>query len=116
MTAFWLLCAKIDAFFASSSPASSVMARRSPENHGLKRSEQAITEERNYAEATLRTARDPLVILRPDLAVNTANESFYRTFGLVPAQTENRQLFDLADGAWNIPALRVLLGRDPGVE
>jgi two-component system CheB/CheR fusion protein len=75
----------------------------------LKRSEEAITQERNYAEATLRTARDPLVILRPDLTVNTANESFYRTFGLTPAQTENRPLFELADGAWNIPALRALL-------
>lgn len=75
----------------------------------LKRSEQAITQERDYAEATLRTARDPLVILRPDLTVNTANESFYRTFALVPAQTENRPLFELADGAWNIPALRTLL-------
>ena len=75
----------------------------------LKRSEQAITVERNYAEATLRTARDPLVILRPDLTVNTANDAFYRTFGLTPAQTENRPLYDLADGAWNIPALRALL-------
>jgi PAS domain S-box-containing protein len=41
--------------------------------------------------------------------VNTANESFYRTFGLVPSQTENRPLFELAEGAWNIPALRALL-------
>ncbi|MDO8545379.1 MAG: chemotaxis protein CheB [Opitutaceae bacterium] len=75
----------------------------------LKRSEQTITQERNYAEATLRTARDPLVILRPDLTVNTANDAFYRTFGLTAAQTENQNLFALADGAWNIPALRALL-------
>ncbi|HVS53585.1 MAG TPA: chemotaxis protein CheB [Opitutaceae bacterium] len=75
----------------------------------LKRSEQAITQERNYAEATLRTARDPIVILRPDLTVNTANDAFYRTFELTPAQTENRRLYELADGAWNIPALRTLL-------
>jgi two-component system, chemotaxis family, CheB/CheR fusion protein len=75
----------------------------------LKRSEQAITVERNYAEATLRTARDPLVILRPDLTVNTANDAFYRAFGLTPAQTENRLLYELADGAWNFPALRTLL-------
>jgi two-component system, chemotaxis family, CheB/CheR fusion protein len=75
----------------------------------LKRSEQMITEERDYAEATLRTARDALVILRPDFTVNTANDAFYRTFNLTPAQTENRLLFDLADGAWNIPALRQLL-------
>ncbi|HUR57155.1 MAG TPA: chemotaxis protein CheB [Opitutaceae bacterium] len=75
----------------------------------LKRSEQAITQERDYAEATLRTARDAIVILRPDLTVNTANDAFYRAFQLTPAQTENRLLFDLADGAWNIPALRALL-------
>ncbi len=75
----------------------------------LKRSEQAITQERNYAEATLRTARDPLVILRPDLTINTANDAFYRVFHLTPAETENRPLYTLADGAWNVPALRALL-------
>lgn len=75
----------------------------------LKRSQQTMLQERNYAEATLRTARDSLIILRPDLTVNTANEAFYRTFALKPEQTENRALFELADGAWNIPALRVLL-------
>lgn len=75
----------------------------------LKRSEETITRERDYAEATLRTARDSLIILRPDLTVNTANDAFYRTFELTPAQTENRLLFELADGAWNIPALRELL-------
>ena len=75
----------------------------------LKRSEEAITQERDYAEAALRTARDSLIILRPDLTVNTANEAFYRTFQLTAAETENRLLFDLADGAWDIPALRELL-------
>src|SRR5690606_38545323 len=75
----------------------------------LKRSEQTITQERDYAEATLRTARDPLVVLRPDLTVYTANEAFYRMFDLIPAQTENRTLFEVADGAWNIPALHELL-------
>jgi two-component system CheB/CheR fusion protein len=75
----------------------------------LKRSEQAISQERDYAEATLRTARDSLLILRPDLTVNTANEAFYRTFELTPGETENSLLFELAGGAWNIPALRALL-------
>ncbi len=75
----------------------------------LKRGEQTLSQERDYAEAALRTARDSLVILRPDLTVNTANEAFYRTFALTPAQTENRLLFDLADGAWEIPALHALL-------
>ncbi len=75
----------------------------------LKRGEQAMMQERDYAEAALRTARDALIILRPDLTVYTANEAFYRTFQLKPAHVENRLLFDLADGAWDVPALRALL-------
>ncbi len=52
----------------------------------LKRSEQAIAAARDYAEAIIRTARDPLLVLDADLRVETANEAFYR------------HLRDLADG------------------
>lgn len=75
----------------------------------LKRSEQEIEASRDYAEAILRTARDPVVILRPDLRVNTANEAFYKKFITAPEQTEGRSIFELADGAWQIPKLRTLL-------
>ena len=40
----------------------------------LKRSEQEAKAARDYAEAIIRTARDPLIVLRADLRVNTANE------------------------------------------
>lgn len=75
----------------------------------LKRSEQEIKDARNYAEATIRTARDPLLVLRADLRVNTANEAFYKTFKLTPAQAEGSLIFDLSGGAWRIPKLQVLL-------
>lgn len=75
----------------------------------LKRSEQESEAARDYAEAILRTARDPVVILRPDLCVNTANEAFYKTFMAVPEKTEGHSIFELTDGAWRIPKLRALL-------
>lgn len=75
----------------------------------LKRSGYDIKEARDYAEATLRTARDPFVVLRADLRVNTANEAFYRMFKLSREQVEGRLLYDLNGGAWANPKLRTLL-------
>jgi len=75
----------------------------------LKRREQEIKSTNDYAQAILRTARDPLVVLRADLRVNTANEAFYKLFELKPKQTEGRSIFELGKGAWDIPKLRQLL-------
>jgi two-component system, chemotaxis family, CheB/CheR fusion protein len=75
----------------------------------LKRSEREAKSARDYAEATIRTARDPLIVLRADLRVNTANEAFYKTFKTTPDQTEGRLIYDLGDQQWNIPKLRILL-------
>jgi two-component system, chemotaxis family, CheB/CheR fusion protein len=75
----------------------------------LKRSEQEVKAARDYAEATIRTVRDPLIVLRGDLHVNTANDGFYNSFKTTADQTEGRLIFELAGGAWGIPELRVLL-------
>jgi two-component system CheB/CheR fusion protein len=75
----------------------------------LKRSEEEITRARDYAEATIRTARDPLVVLREDLHINTANQAFYNTFKLSPTEIEGRSFLELSGGAWNVPSLRQLL-------
>jgi two-component system, chemotaxis family, CheB/CheR fusion protein len=75
----------------------------------LKRSERGAKTARDYAEATIRTARDPLIVLRADLRVNTANEAFYKTFKTTPDQTQGRLIYDLGDQQWNIPKLRMLL-------
>ncbi|HXR97953.1 MAG TPA: ATP-binding protein [Terriglobales bacterium] len=75
----------------------------------LKRSQQAIEAANNYSQAILRTARDPLVVLRPDLTLNTANEAFYKMIESTPELTEGRSLFELAGGAWDVPRLRSLL-------
>ena len=80
-----------------------------PDINDLKRSEWEAKAARDYAEATIRTARDPLVILRADLHVNTANQAFYKTFKTTPDRTEGRLIYDLGDQQWNIPKLRMLL-------
>ncbi|MGH8759619.1 MAG: PAS domain S-box protein, partial [Burkholderiales bacterium] len=75
----------------------------------LKRSEQDTKTARDHAEAILRTAPDPLLVLHADLKVNTANEAFYKTFKVIPVATEGRLIYELGDGQWNIPKLRELL-------
>jgi len=40
----------------------------------LKRTEQAISEARAYAEDVLRTVRDPLIVLSADLCIHSAND------------------------------------------
>jgi two-component system, chemotaxis family, CheB/CheR fusion protein len=74
----------------------------------LKRSEQEIKAGRDYAEAILNQVA-PLLILKKDLRVLTANEAFYKHFQVNSAQTMNRLVYDLGNGQWNIPRLRTLL-------
>jgi two-component system, chemotaxis family, CheB/CheR fusion protein len=80
-----------------------------PDLNDLKRYEREAKAARDYAEATIRTVRDPLVVLRSDLHVNTANQGFYKTFKTTPDQTEGRLIYDLGDQQWNIPKLHILL-------
>ncbi|MEY2428900.1 MAG: two-component system, chemotaxis family, CheB/CheR fusion protein, partial [Verrucomicrobiota bacterium] len=75
----------------------------------LKRSEGESAAARDYAEAILRTARNPLVVLAEDLRVRTANVAFYREFKVTPKDTEGRLIYELGKGQWNIPELRKLL-------
>ncbi len=72
----------------------------------LKRGEADTRRSRDYAEAILRTTRTPLLVLRPDLHVNTANAAFYHTFMTTPPETEGRPLAALGNGQWQLPALR----------
>ena len=75
----------------------------------LRENEVETKRARDYAEATLRTAPIPLIILHADLRVNTANEAFYKNFQVAPAETEGALIYDLGNHQWNIPKLRELL-------
>jgi two-component system, chemotaxis family, CheB/CheR fusion protein len=75
----------------------------------LKKTEREIGAARDYAEAILRTARDPLLVLRADLTVESANEAFYKTFKVRPAETEGRSIYELSGRKLDGPRLRQLL-------
>ena len=68
-----------------------------------------MTLARDYAEAIIKTVREPLIILDGKLRVKSASKSFYTTFMVTPEQTENILLYDLGNQQWNIPVLRTLL-------
>jgi len=62
-----------------------------------------------YTESIVSTVREPLLVLDSDLRVRTVSRSFYETFKVTPAATENHFFFDLFNGQWNKPELRRLL-------
>jgi signal transduction histidine kinase/DNA-binding response OmpR family regulator len=62
-----------------------------------------------YAQDVVDTVREPLLILDASLRVHSANRAFYQTFHVLPDETENRLVYELGNGQWDIPALRTLL-------
>lgn len=75
----------------------------------LKSKQSEISEARSFAEAIVETVRHPLLALGGDLRVRSANAAFHDTFGLSPAETIGRLIYELVDGQWNVPPLRELL-------
>ena len=76
---------------------------------GIRQHEQDDRQGRAYAEALVDTLQEGLLVLDADLNVETANASFYSMFGVDEAETENKRVFDLGNGQWDIPELRRLL-------
>jgi PAS domain S-box-containing protein len=62
-----------------------------------------------YADDIIATLREPFLVLDGDLRVKTANRAFYDSFHTAKGETENRLLYELGDGQWDIPGLRRLL-------
>ncbi len=85
------------------------IAERVKSEAALRESEQEIKGARDYAEAILRAAPVPFLVLRADLRVDTASEAFYKDFQVEPAATEGELIYEIGNGQWNIPRLRELL-------
>jgi len=73
---------------------------------GMKRTFDLMHE---HAKALIENAREAILVLDNELRVVSANQAFYRNFAVTRAQTENRLLYELGEGQWNIPKLRKLL-------
>jgi PAS domain S-box-containing protein len=54
----------------------------------------------------------PTFVLGPDWRIVMANKDVYEAFALEPDLTIGQRIFDLADGDWDLPALRDLLDHD----
>jgi two-component sensor histidine kinase len=66
---------------------------------------------RSLAQVIVETGREPLLVLDEDFRVLAASDSFHKIFQITPGQTFHHTFFTMGDGAWDIPALRQLLGR-----
>lgn len=62
-----------------------------------------------YIKTVVDVVREPVLILDKDFRVMVANEPFYRTFQVEPKDTENKIVYELGNGQWDIVALRKLL-------
>src|SRR6476620_3544907 len=74
-----------------------------------RRSEADVKAIETYAQNIVDTVREPLLILDPTLRVRSGNRAFYQAFQVSPEETENRLIYELGNGQWDIPALRTLL-------
>jgi hypothetical protein len=68
-----------------------------------------LDEIETYARDIVDTVREPLLLLDTTMRVRSANRAFYQTFGVTCEETENRPIYELGNGQWDIPALRTLL-------
>jgi PAS domain-containing protein len=64
---------------------------------------------KNFAERIVETVRVPLLVLDPDLNVISANAQFCGKFRTTRGETENKHIYDLGNGQWDIQRLRELL-------
>lgn len=68
-----------------------------------------IEDAQTLAQAIVDTIHEPLIVLDGGLRVLAASRAFYDIFKVDPEHTMGCLLYDLGDGQWNIPALRLLL-------
>jgi two-component sensor histidine kinase len=61
------------------------------------------------AQAIVDTVHEPVLVFDKDLRVIAASRSFYSVFKVSPEDTQGRLLYELGDGQWDIPKLRLLL-------
>jgi signal transduction histidine kinase/ActR/RegA family two-component response regulator len=73
------------------------------------KAERALAKALAYGDDIIATLREPFLVLDQDLRVKTANRSFYVSFHVAKEETENRLVYHLGNGQWDIPALRTLL-------
>jgi len=96
-----------------------VTARKKAE-HDLRQQKQLVErkiEERTaelrtseaFLSSIIHTVREGLLVLDPKFRVMSANDHFLRTFKVTAEETIGKELYELGNHQWDIPALRELL-------
>lgn len=62
-----------------------------------------------YIKTVVDVIQEPVLILNKDFRVLAANGPFYQMFQVKQKDTENKLVYDLGNGQWNIPDLKKLL-------
>ena len=62
-----------------------------------------------FTQSIVDTVREPMFVLDGTLHIRTASRAFYGVFGVCREDTKGQFIYDLGNGQWNIPALRILL-------
>src|SRR5207245_2332278 len=81
------------------------------EVEGLLISISDINDAKQLSSAIVGAMGESLLVLDSQLRVVSANRAFYQIFQVKHEETENRSLYELGQGQWNIPRLRELLER-----
>ncbi len=76
---------------------------------GVARAAEDLEAIETFSQNIVDTVREPLLMLDTTLRVHSANRAFYQTFHVSKEETENRLIYELGNGQWDIPALRTLL-------
>src|SRR5258707_386051 len=67
--------------------------------------------QKEYAEKLSDSVREAMIVLGWDLRVKHANKTFYEAFQVRPEETEGQMIYDLGNGQWNVPRLRLTQAR-----
>ncbi|MEO6845499.1 MAG: PAS domain S-box protein, partial [Ginsengibacter sp.] len=59
-----------------------------------------------FREAIVETIREPLIVLKTDLRIMSANRAFYQNFHQKPHEIEGHFIFEINNGQWNIYGLK----------
>ncbi len=60
----------------------------------------------DFSQAVVEAVREPLLVLNPDLKVQSVNHAYCRIFDLPRHEAVGRDLLELNHGLWNLPKLR----------
>ncbi len=75
----------------------------------LKSNMELVRQGRALADQVVNAVSTPVLVMDQDLVIQQANEAFYRTFRIAADETLHHGLFQLDEGAWDMPGLRVQL-------